>query len=107
MAVEERSLQFALEGTDLAADGGLAQAQIISGPREAARFSDRIENPDFIPVHGIPLMPSASCGKVDPGFRSNDAPAKRRSIGIDPKSGVHFWVRGSSMLLTQGNSYLL
>jgi hypothetical protein len=44
---------------------------------------------------------------VDPVFRSNDAPAKRRSIGIDPKSAVHFWVRGSSMLLTQGNSYLL
>jgi hypothetical protein len=26
----------------------------------------------------------------------NDAPAKRRSIGLDPKSGIHFWVRCSS-----------
>jgi hypothetical protein len=107
MPMEEGSLQFALESADLAADGGLAQAQIVPGPREATRFGDRIENPDFIPVHGVSLMPSASCGKVDPVSRSNDAPAKRRSIGIDPKNGVHFWVRGSSMLLTQGNPYLL
>jgi hypothetical protein len=57
MAVEKGGLQLALESADLAADGGLAQAQIVTGAREAARFGDRIENPDFVPVHGVPLMP--------------------------------------------------
>ena len=57
MTVEEGSLQLALEGADLTAHGGLAQAQIVTGPREAARFCDRIENPDLVPVHGVPLMP--------------------------------------------------
>ena len=55
MTVEEGRLQLALEGADLTADGGLAQAQIVTGPREAAGFRDRIENPDLVPVHGVPL----------------------------------------------------
>ena len=57
MAVEQGSLQLALERADLAADSGLAQAQIVTGAREASRFGDGVENPDLVPVHGIPLMP--------------------------------------------------
>ncbi|MEZ0168696.1 hypothetical protein [Microvirga sp. TS319] len=39
--------------------------------------------------------PSASCEKVAPAFRKNDALFYRRSIGFNPKSGFHFWVRCS------------
>jgi hypothetical protein len=35
----------------------LAEAQIIAGPREASRFRDGVENPDFVPIHGTSLMP--------------------------------------------------
>ena len=55
MAVEERGLQLALEGADLPADRGLAEAEIVPGAREAASFGDRIENPDLVPIHdGVP-----------------------------------------------------
>ena len=58
MAVEERRFQLALEGADLPAHGGLAEAEVVPGAREAAGFGDRVENPDLVPVHGgIPPMP--------------------------------------------------
>ncbi|WP_414471323.1 cytochrome c oxidase assembly protein [Microvirga sp. M2] len=48
-------------------------------------------------VLGCPLLarPSASCEKVDSAFRSNDALIQEGSIGSNPKSGFHFWVRCS------------
>ena len=46
---------------------------------------------------------SASDGKVDPVFRPNDALFKEWSIGFDPKSGFHFWVRCSSVIMEKSN----
>ena len=37
--------------------------------------------------------PRASCGKVDPVFRAQRCSHQKESIELDPKSGVHFWVR--------------
>ncbi len=51
MAMKERGLQLPLESADLTAHRGLTQAKIVPGAREAARFGDRIENPDLIPIH--------------------------------------------------------
>ncbi len=44
----------------------------------------------------------ASCGKVDPVFRSTDALIERGSIGWVPKVHIHFWVRCFSFLLLVG-----
>ena len=59
MAVEEGRAQLALERADLAADGGLAQAQVLTGAREAASFRDGVENPDLVPIHDVFLVSSA------------------------------------------------
>ena len=47
--------EILLQRLDLAADCRLAQSDIVTGSREAACFRNGIENPDLIPVHGIPL----------------------------------------------------
>jgi hypothetical protein len=44
--------------------------------------------------HHVPSSSSsASCGKVDPVFRFRRCDHPEGSIGMDPKSAFHFWVR--------------
>ena len=53
VAMEQGGLQLAIEGADLAAHGRLAQADIVTGPREAARLRDVEEDADLVPVQGV------------------------------------------------------
>jgi hypothetical protein len=66
MPVEQRRLQFALEGADLPADRRLAESDVIARPREAAGFRDVEENPDLVPIQGRHSRPSRSARRGQP-----------------------------------------
>lgn len=50
--------------------------------------------------------PNASCGKVDPVFRAERCVHQEEEHRIDPKSGSHFWVRGSKRLFWFVSMYI-
>jgi hypothetical protein len=54
VAMEERNVQILLKGTDAAADGGLVEVELFTGPGKAARLSHLIEQFDLVPIQGDP-----------------------------------------------------
>ena len=68
MAVEQRRLELALEGADLAAHGRLAETDVVAGLGEAARLRDVQEDPDLIPIQGQNLYQRRPSTRV-PGTR--------------------------------------
>ena len=57
MPVEQRHLQAAFQRADLAADGRLAQVQLLAGMGEAAGFRDGVKDPKLVPIHGLRSHP--------------------------------------------------
>ena len=55
VAVEQRNLKRFLQCRDLARNGRLAQAERVSGMREAACLRHGVEHTQLVPVHQKPL----------------------------------------------------
>jgi len=55
MALEQGRGNLFLQRADLAADGGLRQAQALAGMGEAARGRDRVKNAKLVSIHHVPL----------------------------------------------------
>ena len=53
VAVEQGNFQILFQRTDLAADGGLREVQLMSGMGEASRIGHGVKNAELVPVHHV------------------------------------------------------
>src|SRR5690606_31982781 len=92
VAVEQRRAQLLLEAANLPADGGLAEAQLVSRMGQRAGIGDRVENAQLVPVHrsdppplarGMPLSSSVNiCEGVLRRGSSRDTGMKRWLLSL-------------------------
>src|SRR4029077_16558179 len=87
VTMEERNAEALLESADLPADRRLAEIQRLAGRGEAAGLGNRVEHPQFIPVHPRPLtapVPKRQRPERPERTRSDSVPLTHRPSSAPP-----------------------